>query len=142
MKKSAAQYVWIFDDSGVVVGIWATSALMSQSNRVEILRMAVAERASAAKAEGKTLEDFGFGSDVFTRVAEQRWRQVPNGRTEMNRGTAFGGGAFLMFDNAPAPNEVQDSSTAYEVRETGGVHGLIQLRPVAKKRPWWQFWAD
>ena len=141
-RKSSAQYVWIFDNEGSVVGIWATRTLMENPNRPEALRMAVAERANAAESVGKKPEDLGFGTEVYACIVEGKYRQVPNGRTEFSHGTAFGGGAFLMFGGSLAPSEVIDPQTAYEVRQAGGVNGLIQLRPVVKKRSWWKFWSN
>jgi hypothetical protein len=106
--------------------------------------MALVARRSEIESVGQDPEALGFGMTVYSTIAEKRWREVRNGRTEFSRGTVFAGGAFLMFDNAPAPSEVQDSRTAYEVRNAGGSFGLIQLRPVQKlrrsNRKWWAFW--
>ena len=129
----STQYVWIFDNDDNLVGVWVSASLIAQPNMPEILCMAVVERGNAAESVGKKGEDLGFGFDVFQTIAEKKWRNVPNGTTEMAKGNSFGGGAFLMFGNALSPSEVKDSNTAYQVRQAGESFGLIQLRPIFKK---------
>lgn len=137
----AVDHVWIFDDDpeGSAVGVWVSPNLLSQPDPPGILRMAVIERQTTAKRSGTTPEALGFGMNVYGLVAEQKWRRIDNQRTEVASGNAFAGGAFLMFGETLAPHEVEAPETAYEVRQASGTYGLIQLRPVTKKKTgWWR----
>lgn len=142
-----ANHVWIYDNTkGPIVGVWVSPSVLSDPNYPNIVRMALVAQRSAIESNGQDPERLGFGMSVYETVTEKRWRVVPNQRSEFARGTAFAGGAFLMFGDALAPCEVQEPRTAYEVRQAGGAFGLIQLRPVSiaprvdATRPWWKFW--
>jgi hypothetical protein len=130
----SADYVWIFDDTkGPIVGVWVAPSVLSNANLPNILRMALVKRRSEIESTGQDPEALGFGMTTYATIVEKQWREVQNQRTEFSRGTAFAGGAFLMFGGALSPNEIQDPRTAYEVRSAGGAFGLVQLRPIQKK---------
>ena len=130
-----AEYAWVFDErhQGPAVGVWVSTNLLSQPDPAGILRMAVIARQAAARDAGITAERHGFGMDVYQIIAERRWRLVPNERTECAKEVVFVGGAFLMFGEAVAPNEVDSPGTTFEVRSVLGTAKVFPLGPVIRR---------
>lgn len=147
----AVKYVWIYDLAGALVGMWITGSLVHDSNRDNILGMAVAERSNAVEANGEDPDELGFTAENRAAFTRRAYREYPNGTTEIGTNT-FSGGAFLMLGGAPSPSEVEDSANTYVVRQAGGAFGIIQVKPLQDAPPvasgppavagrrWWQFW--
>ena len=96
-------------------------------------------------------QDLGpIGPEILELIHTRPCRHVPNFETDLGRGCKFIGGAFLMTEGQPAPNEAKGEpgvAFSYLIETHDGVPVCIR-EPISSdetprhRAPWWKFWVQ